>query len=618
MNLLDLYVSGNSLVLDSKPMTTSGSVNYDTCAFTFNKEWRGFERTAIFSIGDSEGYTVSLNDTSTCKIPKECLSKTGILRIGVVGKNEEGVVISTNIVTHRVVPGANDEELDLIDCLPDGTAPDVPSTDSNESAIGFMWANNRFSVPDDLVVDDYLNTDPEDIQTYYDVVFSELAEKYPDYVMRFNEFEDYDGNPIDAFVFTGTEYDRVIYITANHFGSSNITLAALGGFFRNLCENYKTDPNLNFLHSKVKFVVVPIVCPQAFLAQSRVNSNGYAPFVNYDHYWAESPIEDKGDAPFTEIETISVLNYMDMCGSENLIWMIDFESNGFTSNTKEIYYKANDAVQANFINKVVSKFNGAYVDGDKNVFTEIIETNAPIATNFATQAYNINAVTVIWSDKDYIGSMKNKETITYMDFIGNFLLETAKNSDIVCVDEAKPITKHIKWRSTGANDCFVTNSSMSPMWISAYAQDLYGVFNATLSGYVIVEASEETSVNIRPIMYQKKSLTEDYEHRFNDEAFDIEIKVPVGISAIPINSVIGCKHSSYIATQSSSLITVLAASSEKSVKIIGFSYTVNAIPSDGRNVIEVLSPSGKVSDYTSELDRPIFIVERPELYHDII
>lgn len=76
MNLLNLYANGNLLTLSGRPMTTSGSVNYDTCAFNFNSDWKGFARTAVFAIEDV-CYAVELDDTRVCKIPKECLRKNG-------------------------------------------------------------------------------------------------------------------------------------------------------------------------------------------------------------------------------------------------------------------------------------------------------------------------------------------------------------------------------------------------------------------------------------------------------------------------------------------------------------------------------------------------------------
>ena len=114
MNLLNLYANGNLLTLSGRPMTTSGSVNYDTCAFNFNSDWKGFARTAVFAIEDV-CYAVELDDTGVCKIPKECLRKTGILKIGIVGENGDGVVISTNVVTQRIVEGANN---DLAESIP--------------------------------------------------------------------------------------------------------------------------------------------------------------------------------------------------------------------------------------------------------------------------------------------------------------------------------------------------------------------------------------------------------------------------------------------------------------------------------------------------------------------
>lgn len=281
MNLLNLYANGNLLTLSGRPMTTSGSVNYDTCAFNFNSDWKGFARTAVFAIEDV-CYAVELDDTGVCKIPKECLRKTGILKIGIVGENSDGVVISTNVVTQRIVEGANN---DLAEFVPVNPETGEGGITSDESAVHLLWQDDSFELSADFMLDDYSQVDENDIHSVYNVVFSRLAEEYPTYVTANVEGQDYSGNDIMSFTFTGEDYDRVIFVTANHFASSYITLRALGGFFKNLCENYKNDANLNFLHSKVKFVVLPVVSPEALFSKSKLNSGGVSPFVNYDHFF---------------------------------------------------------------------------------------------------------------------------------------------------------------------------------------------------------------------------------------------------------------------------------------------------------------------------------------------
>ena len=615
MNLLNLYANGNLLTLSGRPMTTSGSVNYDTCAFNFNSEWKGFARTAVFAIEDV-CYAVELDDTGVCKIPKECLKKTGILKIGVVGENDDGTIISTNIATQRIVEGANNNDFKLLPADPevgeDGAV-------SNESAIHLLWQDDSFELEKDFLLDSYSDVDETDIQSVYNVTFSRLAEKYPTYVTANVEGQDYSGNDIMSFTFTGDDYDRVILISANHFASSYITLRALGGFFKNLCENYKRDANLNFLHSKVKFVVLPIVCPEALLSKSGLNSNGVAPFVNYDHFFDMSPIENKGDASFSEPETIPVISHLDIASGEKCVFYFDFECENTGRIGKKIYIKSNDMAQCNEIIRMVSKFDCGYSQTEFYAGTEYVETNAPIATNYAAYMYSLNACTVVWDDPFVSQESVDRATLKYIKLMGTLFIESAKSCINTKNPAPKPVTKQVVWRGNAREDYVTVPMTISPMWVSGSKLTLEGNCNVSLSGHIIVDAQEETNVRVRPVLYQGNSPTDDYDTRLTSELFDTETTVREGLNTIPFSSVIGCKYSNYLSDSvNTELGVVIAAASASPVKVIAISYTVNAVPSDARGAVEVLSPTGQASDYTDRYNTPVFEVKYPGMYYDAI
>ncbi len=616
LNQLNFNVNGNLLTLNNKPMVTSGSVNFDTCTFNFNKVWRGFFKTAVFTMEDDDTCCVSLENTSTCKIPSECLMKRGILKIGVVGEKEDGTVISTNLVAHRVVQGANEEDIDL----PDETQPEQPIIPSPESKSAVaLWEDDRISLPENTVIDDYLNVDETDIQSYYDITFSRLARLYPDYVTRVTELEDSTGNPIDSFTFAGEHYDRTILISANHLGHSISSLLALGTFFRQLCENYESNPALRFLHNKVKFVVLPIISPQAMMLHSRQNDNAVAPFVNYDNFWDNSPIEDKGEGVFTELETIAFLNVLENVLNDNLIWVFDFETNSQSSIAKKIYFKANYRNEMNLINEAVNKFNSKYSSSASVRNVEYYESQAPIATNYTSFAYNKNACTIMWSG-DSNENVNVDNILSYSDFIANITYEVAKKSGEIKSIPSKPIVKHIMWRGSVEDDNFYkTTMSITPVWISAHKQVLFGNYNVHMTGYAIVESEKNTKARIRPILTQGNSPTDDIDTRLTNYDYDVEITTNVGVNVIPFDTVFKCNYTNGSNTSNPSLLySLISAASQLSVKLTGFSYTLTFIPSDEKDSVEVLTPPGKVSDYTDRYNTPIFEQKYPKLFHDII
>ncbi|MBR3836006.1 MAG: hypothetical protein IKJ69_04365 [Clostridia bacterium] len=110
MNDITLLVTENKLEIIKDTYTTGGSVDYDTCTFNFDTVWKYFYKTAVFMRESSDAYRVELVDNS-CKIPAECMRTEGILKIGLYGVNEDGVVITTNFVTHRIHEGVGEAGL---------------------------------------------------------------------------------------------------------------------------------------------------------------------------------------------------------------------------------------------------------------------------------------------------------------------------------------------------------------------------------------------------------------------------------------------------------------------------------------------------------------------------
>lgn len=109
MNEITFSVAGNKITLTGSVMPVSGSLGYDKCKFTFDSEWTGFSKTAIFSMGSGEEYSSPIIG-EYCNIPEEALRKSGILKVGAVGVNNAGTLISTNQAAVRIRRGANETE----------------------------------------------------------------------------------------------------------------------------------------------------------------------------------------------------------------------------------------------------------------------------------------------------------------------------------------------------------------------------------------------------------------------------------------------------------------------------------------------------------------------------
>lgn len=107
MNELRLKVTANKLEAENDIFSTSGSVNFDSCVFTFDSTWDDFEKYALFTFNNEDTVKVDITN-NRCNIPGLCMNYEGMLRISVFGFNYTGVLITTNTVGHKIEEGVSD------------------------------------------------------------------------------------------------------------------------------------------------------------------------------------------------------------------------------------------------------------------------------------------------------------------------------------------------------------------------------------------------------------------------------------------------------------------------------------------------------------------------------
>lgn len=114
MNELILKVTANKLEAENDIFTTSGSVNFDVCVFSFDSTWDDFEKFALFSFNNDDYIKVEIVN-GRCNIPALCMNHEGILKISVFGFNYSGVLITTNSVGHKIEEGVDDAKGLMVD-----------------------------------------------------------------------------------------------------------------------------------------------------------------------------------------------------------------------------------------------------------------------------------------------------------------------------------------------------------------------------------------------------------------------------------------------------------------------------------------------------------------------
>ncbi len=95
MAQIKLKLEKQLLTIQNQEIIASGDMNYDTCTFSFDGEWTGFVKTAVFYQDKEKVQYTVLNSDDTCVIPASAMAKEGNLYIGVFGISGSKVMTST-------------------------------------------------------------------------------------------------------------------------------------------------------------------------------------------------------------------------------------------------------------------------------------------------------------------------------------------------------------------------------------------------------------------------------------------------------------------------------------------------------------------------------------------
>lgn len=608
MNQLEFNVIGNKITAAKLPDITSGSVNFDKCKFTFDSQWDNFSKTAVFICGVPNGEYTAAIVGGVCTVPKECLQKSGLLKIGAVGISGDGTVISTNIAVHKITVGANESVQITSFENSDGGELDSSEEMTFEEEIS-DWADDMYTAKEnDIGSLDYDAFKAAD-ENYLTAQFSLLAQKYPDYVKETSAGEDSYGKNIPVFTFTGRDFDRTIFVTANHTRGTYMTSAALGGFFGALCKRNSEDKNLNFLYNKVKFIVLPAAAPTAYENENGLNKNNVNIACNFPFKWDICGNENKGTASASEKETLAVMQALENVSGENIIAVCDFISKNISAE-KNIFYAPHKNSDEELLLKTAGKFDCIHSDGGEKNSTVLTPDSSPCFANFAAQNYEASSCSVVWKD-----DLTLKAVMKYSEFIGNLFLTFAKKCKAKGEVKPEPFTKHIYWRGKSETDVISLTENVSPAYISSFSLEPDSPYNVTMNGYVILKSESGASVTIRPVLYQQNVGDANLSARQNSNEFDISVPILSGVSVIPLNSVIHCTGSCKNFDGDGfpqKLGSFIAAScAEGSAQIIGFSYTLCAVPCGAVTSAEVLTPNGLASDFGDESTTPVFTIKYP-------
>lgn len=629
MNLIKLSVDANKLSVTQDCFTTEGSVNFDKCEFTFDGEWDGFTKTAVFSMSDSDSYRVELV-SDCCNIPQQCLEKQGILCIGVYGENDGNVIIATNTVAHRV-EGGIDTLADWIE--EDNSVVQSAVSQMRNSVEDFKnGLNSKFTellkkVTDETEInyEGYLHDwyepsvvyDCEDIPSpakeseyddYLDFKLNSLVRDFPHYVRRSIEgFDTDDEYRIFSYTFNPGNYSKSIVIFSCVHGTDRSSLMALSYFLDNLCRDTE-DRVLAYIRNNIKLYVVPVVNPHGLVNGKKKNINDVDIGMNFPYKWSESYSSFKGESAGDCAETQTVISFLNSIRTDKICAVIDLHTSGITVSGTSIFYPKNHKNCATALSELVNNFN--YNESSSSVASKAILAPSvnPTLSNYAADAFGINTCEIIWANSVYGGENENECYTKYVELLGNTVYRMALNSKYSTKEKPHPFTKYFSWKKSSNSDVYTVSNSETPvkMGISAYSSALDMPCNIVMNGYIVLDISSPCTVKINPVLYQVNSTEQSCQDRLSSSQFTVEMSLTAGTHIIPVSSVLQAYYSSYNDSddlyyyENFGFVFALCSSVQDSAQVTAFSVTLSAFPSDRGIPVEISSPMGLASDYDAD------------------
>lgn len=566
MNDILLKVSANRLEILQDTYTTGGSVNYDGCLFSFDNTWKGFRKTAVFGFGQSDYVRVEL-ETDSCKIPAICLQNEGIIRIGVYGVNDDGVVITTNAVAHRVDEGIGEtnnwyEEDNLFVYNAMKEIEGALDKYKGELEQKFQTLLNMLRKTGSVSDSDVLPGEPDEwyfptqidqnpqitpdagqtkCEAYLDYKLNALLVDFPEFVTRKQIGTDASGvHPIYSYTFEPLNYEKTIFIADSLQYRNDYSILALSLFLDDLCRNYRDNRTLLYIRSKVKLVVVPIANPYGLENGSLYNSNGVDLQKNFPYKWNECTSDKKGSRPVDQSETAAIFNALAEIYEDKLCAGLDLCANTNEYCGKMLFYPRFKDNCIKEISQTLHRYNYDKPEDEEINKTILATTINTSLVNFLAEQFSINACCIRWSYVKYIGEYSCGHTAKFAELIGNMLYTLAKNSSYTVRREELPITKHFSWRSKGNSDVFAVNNSSlgEKVPISSVEMEMKKPCNVTLSGCVIVKVKSNCTLTINPVLWQENSPEQSFENRSTMSDFAVTLSLPTGIYSVPLETVI--------------------------------------------------------------------------------
>lgn len=469
----------------------------------------------------------------------------------------------------------------------------------------------------------------ETYEQFYSWVLDKLKDANRNYITKTTLGKDSSNTfNIYRYDFTPLNYERTILILSNVHGNEYTSFFGLCRFLEDMVNHSDENSLLNYLRTRVRVVVIPIVNPWGFINSNRRNVNGVDLNRNCDYRWAEYTTTSsqqgqpyyKGTAPFSEKESQYVKKVVEDIKDDNFVASIDLHTITTIDAEKVLYYPRFQSNAINELARVVKNYQSE-LDNNREIFSS---STVPTFSNWIGHITGANVCNPEWNNTVYGGSRNAFLMRKHVEWIGNIIITLAKSEKAMSPSIGEPYSQMLMWnrdaslgtqedenRMSGKGHRILKSENYNSFTLSQFFMDVDQEYIIDISGHVQVMVEKECTLHLEPLVYQQNAPEQNYSVMSKEGRFEEVVTLPVGTHYIPIKAMLQGFHTNYNDDSSSRAGQVhfrLRAKTNvaNSVWITGYKATLMFTPSNRgkcvsieklvNNQYEVVFPTRVVED----------------------
>jgi len=216
----------------------------------------------------------------------------------------------------------------------------------------------------------------------------------------------------------------ILIITAIHGNEKSAAWSTLN-FFKQMLSDWKINDTLSSIKSNVTFKIIPVANPSGFNRNNRHNARGVDLNRNFAYRWHETNDDNKGSAPYSELETLILRDWIESNNQAEAF--IDYHNTSEQYNWSYLVTKSEKSKKAysSLMRRLSDVWRRDYVGENDNLAYGWVAADRYLPQAYAESYFeagidNSVLLEIAW---DFNGVMNTKEVIERgVDLLSNHIL----------------------------------------------------------------------------------------------------------------------------------------------------------------------------------------------------